>query len=105
MTEPASRTLAYLRRLDEKLDRVHGEVGERFDRIEGRLERVEDRLDRVEGRLGRIEDELLVLNGIALRLEGREVETTGLKAILDRHERALGLLGRRTAELEGADKE
>jgi hypothetical protein len=38
---------------------------------------VEDRLDRVEGRLGRIEDELLVLNGIALRLEGREVETTG----------------------------
>jgi hypothetical protein len=27
-------------------------------------------------RLGPIEDELLVLNGIALRLEGREVETT-----------------------------
>ena len=46
MTEPESHTLAYLRRIDEKLDRV-------------------------EGRLGRIEDELLVLNGIALRLEGR----------------------------------
>ena len=54
---------------------AHSEVGGRFDRIEGRL--------------GRIEDELLVLNGIALRLEGREVETTGLKAILDRHERGL----------------
>jgi hypothetical protein len=65
MTEPESHTLAYLRRIDEKLDRV-------------------------EGRLDRVEDELLVLNGIALRLEGREVETTGLKAILDRHERAQG---------------
>jgi hypothetical protein len=38
-------------------------------------------------------------------LEGREVETTGLKAILDRHERALALLGRRLTELEGAPKE
>ena len=94
MTEPASHTLAYLRRLDEKLDR-----------IDGRLNGVDGRLDRVEGRLGRIEDELLVLNGIALRLEGREVETTGLKAILDRHERALALPGRRLTELEGAPKE
>jgi hypothetical protein len=93
MTEAASHTLAYLPRLDEKLDRVHGEVGERFDRIEGRL-------DRVEGRLSRIEDELLVLNGIALRLEGREMATTGIKAILDRHERGLADVGRR--ELEGA---
>ncbi len=97
MTEPASHTLAYLHRLDEKLDRLHSEVGERFNRIDGRLGRVENRLDRVEERLGRIEDEQLVLNGIALRLEGREVETTGLKAILDRHERRL-------AEPEGAKK-
>jgi hypothetical protein len=73
MTEPESHTLAYLRRLDEKLDRFHSEAGERFDRIEGRLDQ--------------IADELLVLNGIALRLEGREMETTGLKAILGRHER------------------
>jgi hypothetical protein len=78
MAEPASHTLAYLRRLDEKLDRLGSEVGERFDRVEERL--------------GRIEDELVVLNGIALRLEGREVETTGLKAILDRHERRLATL-------------
>ncbi len=83
MTEPEGHTLAYLRRLDEKLDRLSSEVGGRFDGIEGRL--------------GRIEDELVVLNGIVLRLEGREVETTGLKAILDRHERRL-------AELEGAKK-
>ena len=91
MAEPESHTLAFLRRLDEKLDRLHGEVGEL--RIE------------VGERLGRIEDELLVLNGIALRLEGREVETTGLKAILDRHERALAKLGQRIDELEGAEKE
>ena len=96
MTEPASHTLAYLRRLDEKFDRLHSEVGERFDRIEGRLERVESRL-------GRIEDELLVLNGIALRLEGREIETTGLKAILGR-ERWLGELGHRLTDLEGVPK-
>ena len=90
MTEPASHTLAYLRRLDEKLDRIEG----RFDVVDGRLERVE-------GRLGRIEEELLVLNGIALRLEGREVETTGLKAILDRHERRLAELAGRITEREG----
>jgi hypothetical protein len=84
MTEPENHTLAYLRRLDEKLDRQHAETAARLDQIA---------------------DELLVLNGIVLRLEGREVETTGIKAILDRHERALALLGRRVAELEGADQE
>jgi hypothetical protein len=94
MTEPESHTLAYLRRIDEKLGR-----------IDGRLEGVEGRLERVEDRLGRIEDELLVLNGIVLRLGGREMETTGLKAMLDRHERWLGKLGRRVEDLEEVDKE
>jgi predicted nuclease with TOPRIM domain len=97
MTEPASHTLAYLRRLDEKFDRLHSEVGELRTEVGQRFDRVEGRLDRVEDRLGRIEDELLVLNGIALRVQGRVVETTGLKAILDRHERRL-------AELEGSNK-
>jgi hypothetical protein len=91
MTEAESHTLAYLRRIDEKLDRLHGEFGEQ--------------LDRVEARLGRIEDELLVLNGIVLRLEGREMENTGLKAMLDRHEPWLGKLGSRVDELEGAPKD
>jgi hypothetical protein len=94
MTEPESHTLAYLRRIDEKLARLGSEL---------RTEVGELRIE-ISGRLGRIEDELLVLNGIALRLEGREVETTGLKAILDRHERWLGELGRRIDELEGAPK-
>ena len=84
MTEPENHTLAYLRRLDEKLDRQHAETAARLDRIE---------------------DELVVLNGIVLRLEGREVETTGLKAIFDRHERRLAELGRRVGELEGVDKD
>jgi hypothetical protein len=83
MTEPESHTLAYLLRIDEKLDRQHAETGRRLDRVESRLDR--------------IEDELLILNGIVLRLEGREVETTGLKAILDRHERGLADLGRSAA--------
>jgi predicted nuclease with TOPRIM domain len=94
MTEPESHTLAYLRRIDDKLGRIEG----RLDGVDGRLERVEDRL-------GRIEDELLVLNGIVLRLEGREMENTGLKAMLDRHERWLGKLGNRVDELEDARKD
>jgi predicted nuclease with TOPRIM domain len=97
MAEPESHTLAYLRRLDEKFDRLQKDVGEL------RTE-VGERFDRVEGRLGAIEDELLVLNGIALRLEGREVETTGLKALFDRHERRLAELSGRLAELEDAPK-
>jgi hypothetical protein len=91
MAGPESHTLAYLRRIDDKLDRQHAETGARLDRVDNRLDR--------------IEDELLVLNGIVLRLEGREVETTGLKAILDRHERALARLGQRVDELEGAEKD
>ena len=97
MTEPASHTLAYLRRLDDKFDRLHGEVGELHTEVR-------ERFDHVAERLGRIEDELLVLNGIVLSLEGREVETTGLKAILDRHERRLADMGRRLTELENARK-
>ena len=87
MTEPESHTFAYLRRIDEKLDRIGG------------------RMDGVETRLHQIADELLVLNGIVLRLEGREIETTGLKAMLDRHERWLGDLGRRVAELENSPRD
>jgi hypothetical protein len=68
-------------------------------------DRIERRVHGVGTRLDQIADELLVLNGIVFRLESREVETTGLKAMLDRCERWLGDLGRRIAELEGAPKE
>jgi hypothetical protein len=91
MTEPESHTLAYPRRIDEKLDRLGSEVSELRTEVSTRLDQ--------------IADELLVLNGIVLRLEGREMETTGLKAMLDRHERWLGKLGSRVDELEGAPKD
>jgi len=94
MTEPASHTLAYLRRLDEKLDQKFDQLGSEVGDLRAEMS----------ARLGRIEEELLVLNGIVLRLEGREIETTGVKAILDRHERALALLGHRLDELEGTKK-
>jgi hypothetical protein len=90
LTEPESHTFADLCRIDDKLDRQHSETGARLDRVERRLDR--------------IEDELLVLNGIVLRPKGREVEPTGLKAILDRLERTLTGL-RRLTKLEGAQKE
>jgi chromosome segregation ATPase len=105
MTEPASHTLAYLRRLDDKFDQLHGAVGELRAEVGGLRTEVGEIRTEVSERLGRIEDELLVLNGIALRLEGREVETTGLKAILDRHERRLAELGRQVSELENSGKD
>jgi len=80
MTEPASHTLAYLRRLDEKLDRLHGEVGGLRTEVGALRTELGERLGRIEGRTPGAER-------IVLRLEGREVETTGVKAILDRHER------------------
>ena len=65
MTEPDNIVLTYLRRIDEKLDRVIEDVRElktrvgileqqyasistRMDRVENRLERIERRLDLVE---------------------------------------------------------
>lgn len=75
MTEPENHTLALLRRMDTKLDTVVA------------------RLDRVEASLAEVKDELLVTNGIVLRLEAREVEAVGLKALYD-------CLARRIAKLE-----
>lgn len=77
MTEPENHTLALLRRMDAKLDTVVA------------------RLDRVEASLAEVKDELLVTNGIVLRLEAREIETVGLKALYDR-------LARRVTKLEEA---
>lgn len=65
MTEPDNNVLTYLRRIDEKLDRViedvrelktrvgileqqYASISNRMDRVENRLERIERRLDLVE---------------------------------------------------------
>jgi hypothetical protein len=70
MTEPASHTLTCLRRLDEKFDRLHGEVGKLRTEV-GAL-----RTDLGE-RLGRIEDELLVLNGSSCVWKGARSRRPG----------------------------
>lgn len=87
MAEPESLILAWMRKLDEKLDALGGTVNAL------RAETSE--------RFGRIEDELLVISGIALRLEAREIETTGLKALHDRTQRRLAQVEARLAALEG----
>jgi hypothetical protein len=87
MTEPESHTLAYLRRIDEKLDRIEGRMNGGGNSA---------RPDR--GRAAGAQRHRAAPGG-------REIETTGLKAMLDRHERWLGDLGRRVGELEGAPKE
>ena len=45
------------------------------------MRRVEAKLDGVAAELGQVKDELMVVSGIVLRLEGREVEMVGLKAL------------------------
>ncbi len=47
---------------------------------------------RIEQRLDKLDDDMTVLTGIALRLEGREVETRGLLALVKRLERRVDAL-------------
>ena len=54
--------------------------------------RIEQRLDRLDIRVEKIDDDMTVLTGIALRLEGREVETRGLLALVKRLERRVDAL-------------
>ena len=77
MSELENHMLAILHRMDAKLDTLAA------------------RLDRIEAGLAEVKNELLVTNGIVLRLEAREVETVGLKALYDR-------LARRVTKLEEA---
>ena len=51
MSEPTDHTLALLRRMDAKLDRLQGDVTD----LRGRLQRVEGRLTSVDARLGVLE--------------------------------------------------
>jgi hypothetical protein len=56
------------------------------------VRRIEARLDGMAGELGQVKDELMVVSGIVLRLEGREVEAVGLKALYHRLERRIAAL-------------
>ena len=51
MSEPTDHTLALLRRMDAKLDRLQADVTD----LRGRLQRVEGRLTSVDARLGVLE--------------------------------------------------
>lgn len=63
--DPDSIILVYLRRIDEKLDRVIADVAElktrvgileqQYASISNRIDRVESRLDRIEQRLNLVE--------------------------------------------------
>ncbi len=65
MTEPDNIILVYLRRIDEKLDRVIEDVREiktrvgileqQYASVSNRIDRVESRLDRIEKRLDLVE--------------------------------------------------
>ncbi len=65
--EPENLTLVYLRRIDEKLDRLVANVGElrrvtsldeQVARIRGDMVAMNSRIDRIQGRLDRIERRL-----------------------------------------------
>lgn len=75
MTEPTDHTLALLRRMDAKLDRLQSDVTD----LRGRLQRVEGRLTSVDARLG--------------VLETFDSEVTRIDRRLDEH-------GRRLARIE-----
>ena len=82
MTEPENHTLAWMRRIDGKLDAMTGvlrAVGERLDRID---------------------DELMVTSAICVRLEAREVEGKGLLALYERLQAGQRRLEERVAALE-----
>lgn len=80
-------------KLDLLLDEMHGmrkEFGERLDRVENRLDRVEKRLDRVENRLNRVEERLdrveNRLNRVEERLDKVEEHLAKVDSRLDKLE-------------------
>lgn len=63
MSDPTDRTLALLRRMDAKLDRLQSDVTD----LRGRLQRVEGRLTSLDARLGVLE----TFDGEVTRLDRR----------------------------------
>ena len=85
MSEIESHTLAWMRRIDSKLDML----GERLGRIEASLDQ--------------LRDEQLVTSSICLRLETREVETKGLFGLYQRLKTGQERLEGRVAALESSE--
>ena len=85
MSEIESHTLAWMRRIDVRLDGL----GERFGRIESDL--------------AHLREEQLVTSSICLRLETREVETKGLFGLYQRLKTGQERLEGRVAALESSE--
>ncbi len=72
MTEPDNIVLVYLRRIDEKVDRLSDDVRDlkvRMTAVEENLAGVHRRIDRIELRLDRIERRLDLVEDPHLRVE------------------------------------
>lgn len=85
MSEIESHTLAWMRRIDAKLDGLG------------------ERLGRIETDLAHLREEQLVTSSICLRLDAREVETKGLFKLYQRLEAGQERLEGRVATLEGRE--
>ncbi len=85
MSEIESHTLAWMRKIDAKLDMLG------------------ERLGRVEPHLAQLRDEQLVTSSICLRLEAREVESKGLFALYQRLKAGQERLEGRVAALESRE--
>ena len=85
MSEIESHTLAWMRKIDAKLDMLG------------------ERLGRVETHLAQLRDEQLVTGSICLRLEAREVESKGLFALYQRLKAGQERLEGRVAALESRE--
>lgn len=85
MSEIESHTLAWMRKIDAKLDMLG------------------ERLGRVETHLAQLRDEQLVTGSICLRLEAREVESKGLFALYQRPKAGQERLEGRVAALESRE--
>jgi hypothetical protein len=85
MTEPENHTLAWMRRIDGKLDALASDVSA------------------IKSDLAQVRDEVMVSSAICLRLEAREVEAKGLLALYQRLKAGHERLERRVAALESRE--
>jgi hypothetical protein len=89
MPEPESHTLAWMRKIDAKLDELAADVS---------AFRSEN-----QAALAQLRDEVMVTSAICLRLEAREVEAKGLLALYQRLKAGQERLESRVAALEGRE--
>jgi hypothetical protein len=85
MIEPENHTLAWMRRIDGKLDALVSDVST------------------IKSDLAQVRDEVMVTSAICLRLEAREVEAKGLLALYQRLKAGHERLERRVAALESRE--